>query len=494
MKTSRRIIATVLSCFLLCYVVPGNSQAAFSLVDKDSTQLTKSANELGNNPTNFEQPFFDSDFIYLCSHSDGANSYALEDMILEFFSENPNKFLVELSRLNGETRNTIKTLLVTATYHRELDFEQFKNTLATVDDEVSFLMAQEILNYAEEYEASELEWEEFYNDWINSPIPDGLFDSDQLIKAVKLWENSYPFDGEYCNYIYHLYLLDSNLFAQTISELSPDAQNLILAQLAYMQLDYPATVSKFAGGTVGQPLSKEALDVNGLIMLDKLGEVKVSPKIVLEKALQIDEASLSFSYPPREISLQNTLNPSSIKTILYTPEKICVWQTVTCTVSLNSLSANTQYSVEVWVRHDGETDIWKKGVVRVTTNSSGAATANLEMAFSEPGDIWTTVKIYKGSTLIAERTGAAPDYIIGRWSIKLPLDSNHKGTLIMLDTYGKQVYACAALGQSASGAHYTEYLGNTPPGDYYGWPGGPASDTGAYGPNKYIYMEPKYSL
>jgi len=234
MKTSRRIIATVLSCFLLCYVVPGNSQAAFSLVDKDSTQLTKSANELGNNPTNFEQPFFDSDFIYLCSHSDGANSYALEDMILEFFSENPNKFLVELSRLNGETRNTIKTLLVTAAYHRELDFEQFKNTLATVDDEVSFLMAQEILNYAEEYEASELEWEEFYNDWINSPIPDGLFDSDQLIKAVKLWENSYPFDGEYCNYIYHLYLLDSNLFAQTISELSPDAQNLILAQLAYM--------------------------------------------------------------------------------------------------------------------------------------------------------------------------------------------------------------------------------------------------------------------
>lgn len=160
------------------------------------------------------------------------------------------------------------------------------------------------------------------------------------------------------------------------------------------------------------------------------------------------------------------------------------WQT-----SLSGLSPNTNYVVELWVRHVGSTTNNKKGSVSVRTNSNGKASVSQQVTFSSPGEIETTIKVYKGSTLVAERTGGSPDMVYARWSINLALNSNHLGTLYFYYASGAQAHHCDAKGKSGKGYTWDKEYGHTPPGDYYGETGGPSKDTEKYGPNKFIRMK-----
>lgn len=103
--------------------------------------------------------------------------------------------------------------------------------------------------------------------------------------------------------------------------------------------------------------------------------------------------------------------------------------------------------------------------------------------------IETTIKVYKGSTLVAERTGGSPDMVYARWSINLALNSNHLGTLYFYYASGAQAHHCDAKGKSGKGYTWDKEYGHTPPGDYYGETGGPSKDTEKYGPNKFIRMK-----
>lgn len=100
-----------------------------------------------------------------------------------------------------------------------------------------------------------------------------------------------------------------------------------------------------------------------------------------------------------------------------------------------------------------------------------------------------TIKVYKGSTLVAERTGGSPDMVYARWSINLALNSNHLGTLYFYYASGAQAHHCDAKGKSGKGYTWDKEYGHTPPGDYYGETGGPSKDTEKYGPNKFIRMK-----
>lgn len=145
--------------------------------------------------------------------------------------------------------------------------------------------------------------------------------------------------------------------------------------------------------------------------------------------------------------------------------------------------------VELWVRHVGSTTNNKKGSVSVRTNSNGKASVSQQVTFSSPGEIETTIKVYKGSTLVAERTGGSPDMVYARWSINLALNSNHLGTLYFYYASGAQAHHCDAKGKSGKGYTWDKEYGHTPPGDYYGETGGPSKDTEKYGPNKFIRMK-----
>lgn len=87
----------------------------------------------------------------------------------------------------------------------------------------------------------------------------------------------------------------------------------------------------------------------------------------------------------------------------------------------------------------------------VRTNSNGKASVSQQVTFSSPGEIETTIKVYKGSTLVAERTGGSPDMVYARWSINLALNSNHLGTLYFYYASGAQAHHCDAKGKSGKG-------------------------------------------
>lgn len=111
-----------------------------------------------------------------------------------------------------------------------------------------------------------------------------------------------------------------------------------------------------------------------------------------------------------------------------------------------------------------------------------------EFSFDIPAKT-LTIKVYKGSTLVAERTGGSPDMVYARWSINLALNSNHLGTLYFYYASGAQAHHCDAKGKSGKGYTWDKEYGHTPPGDYYGETGGPSKDTEKYGPNKFIRMK-----
>ena len=126
-----------------------------------------------------------------------------------------------------------------------------------------------------------------------------------------------------------------------------------------------------------------------------------------------------------------------------------------------------------------------KATKTYTSNSSGTINASLSVTFSSPGEIWTTVKVYRGTSLTASRTGGATDKIYARWRITIPFQSNNFGTLSFYYASGTKAYSCLAYGQSEDGFHYSKHYGNTPPGDYYGWSFDPSNDRATYPEESY---------
>ena len=233
------------------------------------------------------QPFFDEEFIELYTHSDGGNAYAVTEKVLKFFAEDPDRFLLELSQLDGELKDSLTITLIAETYYNTPDFAQFKLWLAGVEDEAISPVAQEVLRRAEEYEAEALAWKERYDAWIKEPAPGGIFDASILTRAAKMWKEGTwdPFNNEeYCNYAYHLYLLDPGLFAQTISEMAEETRDQFLSKFADHARWYHAEVSKFADEeTTGRPLSVEEMDDKGIEVMNILAAIQEDPEEALSR-------------------------------------------------------------------------------------------------------------------------------------------------------------------------------------------------------------------
>lgn len=106
-----------------------------------------------------------------------------------------------------------------------------------------------------------------------------------------------------------------------------------------------------------------------------VAEAKEAPVMQIMEMRATGE--FSFDIPAKTLNVVS--RPSDLEI-----NRAIKWQT-----SLSGLSPNTNYVVELWVRHVGSTTNNKKGSVSVRTNSNGKASVSQQVTFSSPGEIET---------------------------------------------------------------------------------------------------------
>lgn len=429
---------------------------------------------------------FSSDFIAKTQTADGAYTYTIGASIADAFVNNPEDFIENLGLLAINDANRYSSLLISTMYY-DGNWDAFKSCLSNQSNN---LIASSVLSKAILFENQELEWVAAYEESKSQPAPEGLFSPKILLEAIASHTNTYTYDQEYCGYLREMYELDPVLFVQCIQNLSDDAISNLARQIAYAQVH-----------NLGNVASVKALAYGTATSSGKLNATERT----LSKAFSSEIASFSdnvdiivspamWDSTPVPTSRAVTIGSMYYQNVVSPPNELEINKEAVLTTTISGLTANKQYKVELWARHDGSTTNHLKATKNYTANSSGKINAALNVTFSSPGDIWTTVKVYDGSTLVASRTGGASDPVYARWSIEIPLQSNHYGTLRFYYASGAQAYSCTALGKSANNTHYSVPNGNTPPGDYYGWTADLSYDRvtypeASYGPYKVIKME-----
>lgn len=464
---AQKVVSVILALTLMMSMVP----AAFAV-------------ELEN-----PNDIFSEEYFAYVAKEDG-NPYDVDEDISVAYQSDPVQFMNQLGKIDPMYKDFYIRTLVSVAYN-EFDWEGFKSQILSLSVEDSSVINQ-LYAYAIQFEEEEHAWEEYYKDWKNRPQAEGRFNPDIVLEAITSHAEAYTFDMEYCDYLRAMHQLDPNLFIRTISDLSKEEIQLIATQIRYAQKNKRSiNTSNIAGNSTvdGIRLSDENLNEEETALkesfLTSINTPSQADEVIAdEENMVVERASTST----------NSLNPNCIGGIYYNnvvsrPSDLEINRAIKWQTSLSGLSPNTNYVVELWVRHVGSTTNNKKGSVSVRTNSNGKASVSQQVTFSSPGEIEATIKVYKGSTLVAERTGGSPDMVYARWSINLALNSNHLGTLYFYYASGAQAHHCDAKGKSGKGYTWDKEYGHTPPGDYYGETGGPSKDTEKYGPNKFIRMK-----
>lgn len=471
-----KILNRILSFMLCVGLLAGMSQSSLAYYDDPSAKNV-----------------FSESFLERARNSDGADSYAVHAEILNAYMQNPSEFLEGLMTLEGDDYDCFVGALVSSMYY-DGDWEKFKSFLTSLAD--TNMIATAILQVADDFEKQELIWQEAYEDFVSNPAPEGLFSPEILTEAINAHADSYIYDQEFCGYLREMYELDQNLFVQTVEGFSNETLSQIAQQVSYaeyMNLGDVDSIREIANGTA---LSEDCLSASETLLKDSF-----SAAIDGFTSEAIAEAEKITSSVATSSTVQGTISVASTVTIgamnysneTSPPTQFEINKPMVLTTTISGLTANTQYKVELWARHASSSTENLKSTKTYTANSSGTIKASLNVTFSSPGEIWTTVKVYRGATQVASRTGGATDKIYARWRITLPLASNNYGTLTLYYASGAKAYSCTAFGQSASNAHYSKYMGNTPPGDYYGWTLDVSNDRVnypevSYGPYKVIKM------
>lgn len=318
---------------------------------------------------------------------------------------------------------------------------------------------------------------------LTSHYPEGLFSPEILTEAILAHKDAYIYDQEFCGYLREMYELDPVLFIQTIDTLSDTEVSQIAQQISwaqYLNLGDVSTVKSLAYGT---PTSETNLTASAAALKQSFtAEINSFTNAAEIEANEIEIRSAE----PAQIAA-NGVNIGAMRysNVTSPPKELEINKPAVLTTKITGLSANTQYTVELWARHNSSTTNNLKATKTYTSNSSGTINASLSVTFSSPGEIWTTVKVYRGTSLTASRTGGATDKIYARWRITIPFQSNNFGTLSFYYASGTKAYSCLAYGQSEDGFHYSKHYGNTPPGDYYGWSFDPSNDRATYPEESY---------
>lgn len=477
---SKRLFS--LLCLILCVALL-NTAVVTASATGDSEEKDAGIDEI-----------FSDRFLNQVRVSDGAAAYEIETEILNAYQRNQVAFLEHMNVLNDTDKDFFSRFLVSSMYY-DGDWTAFKSYLNGMSSHNG--VASILLNTAMDYETQAMEWETAYEKFLSQPEPEGLFSADILKEAIASHSGSYLYDQEFCGYLREMYELDPNLFVQTMGELEKNQVKEIAAQIAYaeyLNLGDVEGVKSMARGTV---TSESALDSKSVSLKNAFVATlqKAALDIVKEPLFQ-DEMTFVTNKPVNGVMATTsvTIGAISYANVKAKPTQLEIYNPTDCKTKISGLTPNKQYRVELWARHDESTNNNLKSSVTYTANSSGVINAALRTTFDYPGNIWTMIKVYSGSTLVASRTGASMDMVYARWKIELPLASNNYGTLKLYYASGVQAYSCTAFGQSVDNTHWSVHLGNTPPGDYYGWDFDPSNQRSdypvvSYGPYDIIKME-----
>lgn len=478
MKKWKKIVAFVL-CFSLLATLNTNVLAASEPAEKD---------------------VFSDVFLEEARNADGAFAYAIDAAILKSYQDDPVVFIGRLGDLSVSDYEFFQQTLISSMYYGG-DWNSFKTFLGSYATENA--TAEYLLEAANEYEAEELIWEAAYREYTSQPLPEGLFSVAILDEAIEAHADSYIYDQEFCGYLREMYELDPVLFLKTIEDFSSENISQIAQQISYAQYLNLGDVERVKELAYGVPTSVKSLDASERALRDSFA-IKIDSFVEesIAEAQAVTAQAAIFEEQNITPAAAANIGAMYYSNVASPPNELEINKPATLTSTISGLSANTQYKIELWARHDNSSNSNLKATKTYTSNSSGTIKAALNVTFSSPGKIWTTIKVYQGSSLVISRTGGDTDNIYARWRISLPLGTNHSGTLSFYYASGAKAYSCMALGKSAKNYHYSQFEGHTPPGDYYGWTtdlSGNRKDypVESYGPNKVIEMvgndDPGYS-
>ena len=402
---------------------------------------------------------------------DGAASESYAKKLKELFDQETDSFITALNQESDEILSKVLLFLISETKTAELD--GLVNHFVPYKDNPQY---DRLLSVFYTHFNERLSYEESKVSELPEIVQGDAFDPEIIKKFIDLDFKIGEGDDAYKQVIANAYLADPILFAESIRCYPNQKIDGILESISIglkLQNQTPPIIN-------GSTIHGDILHILNVIQEKYYAEQTVSnPTNIISQYTNID--------------MRSNCVPS-IGTMVYTSGDLCVGsiETLEVTFTENSQTMSSrQWWIEVY-QVVGNTHTRKIAKTITMPPMVTSLPYQFDLSFSSTCRFYTYVKVYSynGGTLLTSRTGASPDIVRGEWSIRITLPTNrdYLGTLCLYDASGIQKYTTDCLGKSALNLPMSQTNGDTPTGVYTGQLGGPASDTAAYRPYKYISM------
>ena len=156
-------------------------------------------------------------------------------------------------------------------------------------------------------------------------------------------------------------------------------------------------------------------------------------------------------------------------------------------VSIPAASSDRGYRCVFYKTHNGEKKQAAIKMITVPANQT-RVTVEVPISFTEPGDYTLSAEIAAVPSPISSNNVTVN--VNGKWhiTVELTADRTQLGVITLFDAAGAEVSHAKCLGKSWKNLEMNQEFGHTPIGVYTGYLDGPAGDTAAYGPYKFIRM------
>ncbi|MBQ8359661.1 MAG: hypothetical protein IJX37_07120 [Oscillospiraceae bacterium] len=294
-------------------------------------------------------------------------------------------------------------------------------------------------------------------------------------------------DEEFFHLLTNAYLADPELLIETILDLPQEDIEYLARAIAY---DLQKT-QRQTQATVQTGLTNPAADAVGkLIALETADTSNASLDAFLDEDMLAGAVTGGIpdadSQSAEELTAALSLSASEAE----------VASPLTASISLSTtLPALTsrRYTIKFYKQQGNES--WQCGTMSAILGpNSTLTTASRNLTFNATGVYQVYAEVYDSSNVLVATSPSVTVTVSGQWHIDvvLPTDRNYKGTLILYNASGMVLLSTECLGQSASNADPSIYLGNTPTGECQGALVGPVGENqhGSYGPYKFISLTP----
>lgn len=405
-----------------------------------------------------------------------AESEGISYELYQQFTDNTANFLHEFASQSENVQQIVAQFIVWENAYDTKDLSQYLSNTDNLSKEQK-QTADMLLEYWVEHQTQPAD-DTADDESSMTPVP--KFDTEVIRGFIdqNLTVSDPYADEEFCKIVAQAYAADPVAFGEMISDLDDAKIERIGQQISY------AVTNQLCDITL--PSVSENANASTALRIVSNAIQQAEPQ---QRADVGGEDNAPFRASPR-----STYTPS-IGTISYSGS-LEVGKTATLSVTISETAHSSvarSYYVVAMCSHSKDGTYYKKaaGSVSIPAGSTSAK-KNLSVSMSEPGSVYTKILVYSssGGTLLTSCIGTYPDTVKGYWRIQINLNSSSRaGYLGLYNASGTQLLYLPCLGKSESNAAENVYYGNTPRGNYYGYLGGPDSNTYSYGPYKYVVLE-----